>query len=173
VFVGYREAEAWVFNASGAALVDLQLRLPEGARCTTPGAAQHGAYLRLPAVPAGAAGSLAFDRPVRFAGPRTVRLDAAGRGRLGGGAATVYLNAGADAWMPAGGSVPAGGVLVVPEAGWAPEEALAVAPQAERLRLFSRQFGIIARELATRKRSLSTERFLGAETIPLEDHANW
>jgi hypothetical protein len=33
--------------------------------------------------------------------------------------------------------------------------------------------GIIARELALRRRALDPEKFLGAETIPLEDHANW
>lgn len=174
VFVGYREAEAWVFNTGGAALDAFQLRLPEGARCTSPGVMHHGAYLRLPTVPAGTPLPLTFDRSVRFAGPRTARLDAAGHGRLRAGAATVYLNRGAEAWHPpASGAVQPGRAFVVPDAGWTPEEALAVAPQSERVRLFLQQTGIIAREVATRKRSLSTARFLGAATIPLEDHANW
>jgi len=173
VFFGYHEAEVWVFNAGNTALNDLQLRLPHGVYCTTPGTTQRGRYLRLRVLPANNVLHLAFDRSVRFTGSRTIKLNHTGRGRSRIGTASIYLNTSLDAWRTAAGVVQAESALVVPDPGWAPEEALAVAPQAERIGLFFRQMAIIVRELLTRKRSLSTERFLGAETIPLEDHANW
>ena len=59
------------------------------------------------------------------------------------------------------------------DAGTGPDPSLSVPGQLARTRLFAGQLGIIARELALRKRSLDPEAFLGADTIPLEDHANW
>ena len=47
------------------------------------------------------------------------------------------------------------------------------APLAERYRLLAGQLAIIGREVALKGRSLDSRRFLGAEEIALEDHANW
>lgn len=173
VFFGYRRAEVWAFNVGDAALKDLQLRLPDGVRCTTPGTTQSGRYLRLNDLPANSVLHRTFDRPFPYSGPRTTKLDQTGRGRLRIGSATIFLNSSPDTWSTAVGEIQPESALVMPDDGWTPEEALAVAPHTELSRLFFQQMSIIARELVTRKRSLSAERFLGAKTIPLEDHANW
>ncbi len=52
------------------------------------------------------------------------------------------------------------------------ERPFSVAPQRELVRLFAEHVGVIGRELALRRRSPDPDRFLGADEIPLEDHAN-
>jgi hypothetical protein len=168
-------SEAWLFNLNHETLENVQVLLPEGARCITPGAAvqQHGAYLRVEHLPAGAAIKLQFDRPVRFGDARSVTLDANGRGRARVGMATAYLNAADTPWHEGPHVVPANGCLLVPDAGYEHDPPLSVASQAHRTRLFLGQMAIVGRELALRRRALDPEKFLGVSTIPLEDHANW
>ncbi len=167
--------EAWLFNLNDRDLADAQVLLPTGARCTgsVDVVEQKGDYVRVADIPAGAAVRLAFDGPLRFEGAGVVRLGRDGRLRMRIGLATAYLNAGAEAWQDDGVRVPPRGCVLTPDRGFVDDPPLSVASQYHRLRLFMGQVGIIGRELALRRRALDTEKFLGAESIPLEDHANW
>ncbi len=158
IVVAVRGSEAFLANVGAAAVESVQVALPGGGVRTVP-TLEPGALVPLGAMP-------------RFAGPRVVRLDAAGRGRLRLGLATAYVNAGTDVWHR-GAEVPPGAARLVGDTGYEADPPLSVPGQAYRTRLLLGQMAIIARELALRQRSLDTEAFLGAETIPLEDHANW
>jgi hypothetical protein len=175
VRAGNRSTEAWLFNLTSTAIDDVQVLLPDGVSCSASEdiAQQRGAYLRVPRLPAGAALRLPFDQPVRFEGPGATTLDRAGHARAAVGLATAYLNSGEAPWRAGLLVVPAGACRLMPDTGWEDDPPLSVASQAHRVRLFLGQMTIVARELALRRRALDPEKFLGAATIPLEDHANW
>lgn len=173
VVIATRGREAWIANAGAGAVHDVQLLVPDGVDASAAGAERHGEVLRLPSLAAGAVLPLGLPAPAHFAGARALRLDAAGRGRRRLGLATAYVNAGDTPWEVAGTTVPAGAARLVGDAGYAVDPPLSVPGQAYRTRLFAGQMAIITRELALRRRSMDPEAFLGAETIPLEDHGNW
>jgi hypothetical protein len=174
VFVGTTSGRttAWIFNANGHDVPDVQVRLPAGVtiRGSAPGIAQSDRFVHIARLPAESATRLTLTDRVRFVGPRVHGLDRAGRARVRAGLATVWLNAGHE-WS-AGGVGPRS-CRLVGDRGYESDPPLSVPGQAYRSRLLAGQVGIIARELALRRRPISTERFLGAESKPLEDHANW
>jgi hypothetical protein len=174
VFVAARGEELWLANANPEDVTEVQVML-EGARVTAtpPDTAVEGSRVRIRRLPAGRAVCLGLDRSVAGEASRLVPLDARGRGvrRVADGA--VHVNVGSAPWHVDDRLTLEPGSCVARLESRPGNRPLARASAAERYALLGGQLATIAREVLWKGRSLDSRKFLGAETITLEDHANW
>jgi len=174
VFLAHRGDRVWLCNAGMSGVRDLQLAVPaaSGAEAAD-GARAAGGVLHVPHLPAGAILALRALAPVPVEGARVVGLDASLRGSARFAWGEVAINAGAQPWSRRDGVLAPGSLAVSLDRSFERARSLSAASTAERYRMLAGQLAIIGREVAFKGRSLDSGKFLGAETIPLEDHANW
>jgi hypothetical protein len=176
VFIAHRGRQAWLVNVGEQDATELQLLVPRGCtvRAQDTTLSQSGEIVRVGRLQAGKMLGLHLDPPVGFAGKRCVALDHAWRGRASFGFGEVLINAGDEVWHPAPGRAVAGHASeVVFDRVVEDLRPLSKAGRAELLGLALGQAGLILGEILFKGRSADTGKFLGAESIALEDHANW
>jgi hypothetical protein len=175
VILARRGRDLWVGNAGVADVRDLQIGAP--AALSTEGASEverTGEVLRVRRLAAGALLRLTLERPAPLEPRRSVSLDPALHARVERSNGELLVNAGDTPWEAAPGQTLAARTCrFVALQGMDAPRPLWTAPLAERYRLLAGQLAIIGREVALKGRSLDSRRFLGAEEIALEDHANW
>jgi hypothetical protein len=173
VFVTCRGREVWVANANLEPVDELQLRLENPLVAPPPGVHRNGTVVRIERIDAGRLVRLETQDAVS-GGARVVGLDTAGHGAIGFGFGRLFVNAGASVWEAVPGvAVPAMGCVARFEAAVEALRPMRRASAAELYALLAGQLGIIGHEILWKGRSPSSKRFLGAEKIELEDHANW
>ena len=176
VALARRGRDVWVGNAGATEIRDLQITAPSAAWTSdrAPGMERTADGLRLHRLAAGALVRLPLDGPTSLEPRRAVNLDPSLHARVEWSNGALLVNAANDVWESAPSqSVAAGTCRFVPLAGREAPRPMWTAPLAERYRLLAGQLAIIGREVAFKGRSLDSKRFLGAEEIALEDHANW
>jgi hypothetical protein len=172
VFAAAQGDRLWLVNANDHDVPGLQVEL-EGARPAREGLTLEGGVLHLAQLGAGQAVAIPLDRGVHVEHERRIEIDGRGRGRRAVADGEVLVNLDTEAWIvderltiePAHGAARLG-----ERPGHRP---LAHASQAERYALLAGQLAMIGREVLWKGRSLDSKKFLGADTIALEDHANW
>ena len=172
VFMATQGARLWLVNANDHEVPGLQVEL-EGTRPLADGPAMEATVLHVPHLAAGQALAISLDRPLHVEHERRIDVDSRGRGRRFVPDGEILVNLGSEPWN-------ADGTLTIEPARcaarWGPRPGnrpLARAPQRERYALLMGQLAIVGREILWKGRSLDSRKFLGAETIALEDHANW
>lgn len=175
IFIGWRDGSCTIFNTNETDVLDLQIELPSGVRLSRShgGVEEHGSILRVRRIPARDTLRLGFNAPIRFSGRRTFEFDHAGHGSAGFGHGRFHANVGTEAWKVEGETLAPSRYRLVFNNGLDEIRPMSRAPHMELFRLFIGQVRIILRELASGKRSLRTETYLGEEERPMEDHANW
>lgn len=178
VFLATRGRELWVGNANTEDITELQVRVPGTSVLPgDPAAAIAGtdvdAIVRIERLQACGLLRLECAAPIS-AGPRAIALDGQGHGSLAFGFGSVFVNAAESTWEPSPGlAIASRSCRVKFQESVAALRPMRRAPPAELYGLLTGQLGIIAREVIWKGRSLSSERFLGAKRIALEDHSNW
>ena len=174
VFIAQQGERLWLCNAGPAEVRDLQLAVPAATRVEAAGATRSASgVLHVPSLPAGAILAVRALAPVAVEGDRVVALDASLRGSARFAWGEVAINAGTAPWTRHGGVLAPGSVAVSRDARFERARSFSAASAAERYRMLIGQLAIIGHEVAFKGRSLDSRKFLGAETITLEDHANW
>jgi hypothetical protein len=176
VVLAHRKHEVWIANAGEADVLELQVRIASThlGDMSAPGTERAGDGIRIPRLPARRMIRLALAREAGPETPRAVAIDAAGHGRRALRTGVVLVNAGDAPWQAEPGeAVAAGECRFVPAPGMGAQRPIATPSAAELYRLLMGQVAIIGREVAIKGRSLDSRRFLAAEKIALEDHANW
>lgn len=173
VFLAARERELWVVNANPTDVPGVQVELEGAVPATSaPGLSHQGSRARVASLAAGGAVRIDLDRVVSGAGSQWIRLDGAGRGSRSLPDGPVHVNLGSEPWRIGSLAIEPG--RCVTRFGERPgNRPLARASAAERYRLLAGQLATIGREILLKGRSLDSRKFLGAETIALEDHSNW
>lgn len=176
VFVLWRGSRAWLVNTNKEPVTGVQVLLPDRCDCRAPrgAATRYGRVLRVHSLASDSVLPLEFEVPVRFLGPRCARVDAAGRASFDFGHGCMHANVGRSRWvLPGGACVGPNRSLLLFNPGLEDIRPMSCAGSSELLRLFLGQMLIVLDEHLSKGRSLRTERFLGAKTIRLEDHAAW
>jgi hypothetical protein len=165
VFLGAHGRTLWIVNTNEEPVERLQIET--GARPVRPvaGVSAAGDVLVVERLEAGATLRLECDRAVEARGRTAVALDAGGRGQASFGHGVVRF--GDDA------SAPARSFTLRFEPGLEATAPRSRAGDQELTRLFLAQAAIVSRELLLRKRAVDHNRWLGADTIVLEDHDTW
>jgi hypothetical protein len=173
VFLARRGRELWVANANETPVEAIQVRVPGGIVDPAPGVIRTAEGARVPRLPAGHVVRLeamaALDP-----GPRTIAIDAEGRGSIGFGFGRAFVNVGAAEWVASPAlrlATDRCGAAFDPE--FSTLKPMRRAPAAELYALLAGQLAIIGDEVLRKGRSLSSRKFLGARTITLEDHSSW
>ena len=137
-------------------------------------ASWHGEILRVPHVGAGQMIELASAAPLRFDGCRTVHLDDQRRAKVAIDFGDLFINASDEPWQPSAS------LTVAPRSSHVKfEDSVAAfgpmrrATAGELHRLLLGQLKIIAWEIMFKGRNLDSKKFLGAETITLENQETW
>ena len=174
VFLATRGAELWLVNANDQDVDEVQVLLDgAGARPRADGVTEAGSRLRVARLPARRALRVELDRPVGIVGARPLSLDGAGHGRSSLPEGSLFLNLGASPWTVDGELTLEPGACATrlrEPAGRRPPGRAGIA---ELYRLLAGQLATIGREVLLKGRHLDSRKFLGSETIALEDHANW
>ena len=173
VFLAARGRELWVANANPREVAEVQVSLEGAAANPAPPIARDGPRVRIPRLAAGRAIRVDLDRAVRIRGGQGIALDGAGRGSASLPDGRIYLNLGASPWRIDDRLAVEPGACAARLAARPGDRPLARASAAERYRLLAGQLATIGREVLWKGRSLDSRKFLGAETIALEDHSNW
>ena len=160
VFVATRGREVWIANANAEAVQGLQVR-------------NGGTILDLGRLEAGGMRQIVAAGPTR-GHARVIALDTAGRGSVEFGFGRIYVNTADQPWtLPSGLTIPPRQCAARFDAGYERLKPMRRASASELYALLAGQFGIIGDEVLRKGRNLSSERFLGAKKIALEDHSNW
>ena len=162
----------WVVNTGEEPIDRLQLSAPADAvGVPGPGARREGGVIVIDRLESGAMIRL----PLTGGGvPDAIRLDGQGTGRRRFAFGEVLVNAGREPWVASSAlRVEPGSSRVVYDRGYEWIRPRSRAAASELYRLLFGQFAIIGREVLLKGRSMDSRKFLGDETILLEDHANW
>jgi len=174
VVLAHRGDRLWLANAGPAEVRDLQLAAPPGVRLDAgAGPCGAGGVLHVASLAAGALLPVRASAPVQATGRRVMALDATRRGHARFECGAIAVNAGAEPWARAGGALAPGTFSADLDARFRRVGSFSCASSAERHRLLAGQLAIIGREILFKGRSVDSRRFLGSDTIALEDHANW
>lgn len=168
VFLARRGGIVLVMNANDAPVTALQIAGNAGPYGETPRARRAGGVVVVDRIEPGAFVPLLVPRGVPISARHEVRVDAGGRGRRDFGAGTIDVDLGPGA---TGSNAPALRVTFRP--GFEKLRPFSIADTFECYRRLAEQLSIIGREVLFKGRSLDSRRFLGADTITLEDHSKW
>lgn len=189
VFIAHRGDRLWLLNAGTDEVRDLQLAVPGGvsleaaagdgvaagggAPAPPVAVRTSGGILHVPALAAGAMLALRAPVRVRVEGERVIALDGALRGHSRLECGSIAVNAGTTPWVRRDSTLVPGAFAGTLDPRFRRVGSFSCASLAERYRLLGGQLAIIGREIVFKGRALDSKKFLDAETIPLEDHANW
>ncbi len=175
VFVAARGHAAWLVNANSDEVAGLQLvtRAPPSWP-PPPGVRAAGESVLVERIGAGSMLRVPFAESIVARGRRAIALDERLGGRLGFGHGEVFVNAGDAPWrVSAAMTVPPRSHLLAFAPGLDELRPMSRACDAELAALHLAQAGIILREILFKGRGLDSNRWLGAETIELEDQQRW
>lgn len=174
VVLAHRGDRLWLVNAGPAEVRDLQVAAPDGVRLDAGDATSAaGGVLHVAALPAGAMLPVRASAPVEASGRRVMPLDATLRGHARFDCGTIAVNAGDAPWERPEGTLASGAFAADLDPRFRRVGSFSCAGAAERYRLLSGQLAIIGREVLFKGRNLDSRKFLGSESIALEDHSNW
>jgi len=173
VFLGARGNSLWVMNTNDVPVERLQIETSARLARPAAGVSVAGDVLGIASLAPGAFLELECDAPVQVRGRTAVALDAAGHGRAAFGHGTAWFAVGDTPWSAGGVNVPARGHVLRFAPGLEATAPRSRAGDAELSRLFVTQAAIVGRELLFRGRKLDSNRWLGSDTIALEDHDRW
>ena len=175
VLVAARGRELWLVNANREEIGDLQLLTRvELASPVPPGVRAGEGIVRVERLRPGELLRIPWAGPIVARGRGALGLDARLTGRLEFGHGAAFVNAGAEPWRAAGAlTVAPRSHAIVFAPGLGELRPLSRAGDAELSALFLGQATIILRELLFKGRALDSNRWLGRDTIALEDHDRW
>jgi hypothetical protein len=170
-----RGDDVWVGNAGATDIRDLQILAPAAAWTpeAAPGMERGADGVRLHRLAAGTLVRLPLGASTGLEPRRSFDLDRELHARVERRNGAFLVNAANRPWEAAGQALASGTCRFVPLQGMEAPRPMWTGPLGERYRLLAGQLAIIGREVAFKGRSLDSRRFLGAEEIALEDHANW
>ena len=173
VFLGSRANVLWLFNTNAEPAERLQVQTQARLSRPVPGVTAAGDVLSVASLPPGGQLRLELDQPVEARGRTALKVDAGGRGGASFGHGVAWFTAGDEPWNTGSLRVPAHGHALRFAPGLEDAAPRSRAGDAELSRLFVTQAAIVGREMLFRGRSLDSNRWLGADTISLEDHGSW
>ena len=173
VVLAARGHSLWLVNTNDEPVDALQVQTAARPARETPGVRAEADVLIVESLAPRSRLRVDCDRAVEARGRTALALDGLLRGRRSFGHGAVWVNESDAPWRSRGVDVAPLGHAVRFAPGLETLAPRSRAGDGELTRLFLEQAAIVVREVLTRGRHLDSNRWLGADSIALEDHAAW